>query len=410
MEKSARCNSRGARQARRWVRSRLAPWRRSGALIAAGLFVLLAGLPLALRAADAPAPPAVPVVIAVAQLQELAPVVWYPASVISRRDARLAAEVAGRLVEVAEVGTRVQAGEAVARLDDTLLRQSEAEQTALIRREQARLVLFSAEVSRLSRLARQNNAAQSQLDQAVADRDVARSELTAAQARLAQTRERLARTVLRTPFPAVITERRMQAGEWAEAGAAVVRVVDPAALEVQAWVPARALSRLSPGTALIVREGTAGSSRNAQGRLRALVPVGDDTSRLFEVRVALGAAQTALNWPAGKSLQLGVPTAASRQVVTVPRDALVLRRDGISVYRVGADDGAERVRVETGEANGSRIEVRGDIRPGDRVVIRGGERLRPGQKVRILNPGFDAGSGSDPGPTGGAGSKPGSKL
>ncbi len=340
-----------------------------------------------LHADNTGSPPAVPVVIAVAQSQELAPVVWYPASVISRRDARLAAEVAGRLVEVAEVGTRLQAGEAVARLDGALLRQSEAEQAALIRREQARLALFSAEVSRLSRLAQQNNAAQSQLDQAVADRDVARSELAAAQARLAQTRERLARTVLRTPFPAVVTERRMQVGEWAEAGAAVVRVVDPAALEVQAWVPARALSQLTPGTMLTVRGGTAGSSRTAQGRVRTLVPVGDDTSRLFEVRVALGSAQTALNWPAGKSLQLGVPTAAARQVVTVPRDALVLRRDGISVYRIGAGGGAERVRVETGVANGSHIEVRGDIRPGDRVVIRGGERLRPGQKVRILNPG-----------------------
>ncbi|MDX1528207.1 MAG: hypothetical protein R3337_06235, partial [Gammaproteobacteria bacterium] len=52
-------------------------------------------------------PPPAPVVIERAEIRALAPVTWYPGTVISRNKARLAAEVAGRVVSVAEVGSRL---------------------------------------------------------------------------------------------------------------------------------------------------------------------------------------------------------------------------------------------------------------------------------------------------------------
>jgi len=70
-------------------------------------------------------------------------------------------------------------------------------------------------------------------------------------------------------------------------------------------------------------------------------------------------------------------------VTVIPRDSLVLRRSGVSVFRILDDNTAERVKVTTGMAEGDLIEVQGDIQPGDRVVIRGGERLRAGQEVEV---------------------------
>src|SRR5262249_49846476 len=49
---------------------------------------------------------------------------WIPGSIVSRADARIASVIAGRVVWVAEVGTRVGQGEAIARLDDTVPRLS----------------------------------------------------------------------------------------------------------------------------------------------------------------------------------------------------------------------------------------------------------------------------------------------
>ena len=117
-----------------------------------------------------------------------------------------------------------------------------------------------------------------------------------------------------------------------------------------------------------------------RGRVRTLVPVGDLQSRLYEVRLTVAAD----GWSSGQSVRLSVPAAASRTATVVPRDSLVLRRDGTSVFRVGPDNTAEKVSVTTGIADGDYIEVGGKIGPGDRVIIRGGERLRDGMKVEPL--------------------------
>jgi len=341
----------------------------------AGVAALLALVASAPASAQPEAPPA-PVVVERAEMRSLAPVIWYPGTIMSRHDARLAAEVEGRVIEVAEVGTRVQPGDVVARLDDTLFRQELSEAQAAVAREQARLAYLEHEVERLSRLATENNVAQSQLDQAVSNRGVTRSELAAMRTRVERARERLARTVVRAPFPGVVSERFVQVGEWAESGAAVVRLVDTGALEVQTRVPAKILAHIQVGSALRMQA----SPERASAEVRAIVPVGDDRSRLYELRLELAESP----WPAGQSIRVAVPTAAPREVVAVHRDALVLRREGTSVFRIRDDDTAERVEVTPGIAAGDYIEVQGGIRPGDRVVVRGGERLRSGQKVQIL--------------------------
>lgn len=53
------------------------------------------------------------------------------------------------------------------------------------------------------------------------------------------------------------------------------------------------------------------------------------------------------------------------------------------MFRLKDDDTVDQVAVTTGMGNGSYIEVRGDIRGGDPVVVRGAERLRPGQAVMV---------------------------
>jgi multidrug efflux pump subunit AcrA (membrane-fusion protein) len=80
-------------------------------------------------------------------------------------------------------------------------------------------------------------------------------------------------------------------------------------------------------------------------------------------------------------VRIAIPTAESRPALVIPRDALVLRRDGTTIFRILDDNTAERIIVETGLAEGDFIEVIGAVQPGDAIVIRGGERLRAGQQV-----------------------------
>lgn len=322
------------------------------------------------------AQPPAPVVVATAEERLLAPVTFFPGTVISRDDARLAAEVEGRLKWVADVGTSVKRGQSVARLDDVLIREALTENEATVVREQARVTFYTQEVERLQPLVERKIVTPSAIDQAISNRRVAESELAAARARVMQANERLARTKLRAPFDGVVTERFVQAGEWATSGTAIVRLVDPQSLEVQTRVPAETLAFIRKGSDLKLTA----SPQQTTGRVRAIVPVGDDRSRLYELRLTLQGQR----WSAGQALRVEVPTAPARKVVAIPRDALVIRRDGTSVFRVKADDTAERLTVTPGVAAGPLIEVKDGIRAGDRVVIRGGERLRPGQKVVVI--------------------------
>ncbi len=320
-----------------------------------------------------------PVVVARAAMRLLAPVDYYTGTVISREHARLASEVSGRLLWVADVGDSLEKGGVVARIDDVLLREDHIEREADVARIQAKLQFLKQESSRLQKLANSNNAAQSQLEKVESDRLAATSELRAARAREGRSAALLERTQLRAPFAGIVTERLLNAGEWADEGAAVVTMTDPLHLEIQGWVSVSALPFLPPQAPVQFER----NGDKFAGTVRARVPVGDTRSRLYELRVSLPEG----DWKVGESVRIAVPVTARREVLSVPRDAMVLRRDAISVFVIDDDHVAHRIPVIPGIAGGAWIEVKGDIKPGDLVVTRGGERLRDGQKVVVQGQG-----------------------
>ncbi|WP_455200699.1 efflux RND transporter periplasmic adaptor subunit [Kaarinaea lacus] len=343
------------------------------------LGALILGSFVTVVAAPAPKRPPAPVVVAEAKSTQLAPVTWAAGTVISRDDAKLATEVEGRLKKVLDVGVRVKAGQVVARIDNTFVDLRIEELKAAVEREKARLVFLREEVKRLQRLAKQNNAAKTLLEQTQADREVAHNDLTIARTRLRQAEEEKSRHQIRAPFDGVIAERYAQAGERVDEGNPVVRLIDPATMEVQARVPLKSINFISEHSKIKLQveqpEVVA-----VDGDVRTIVPVGDERSRLMDLRINF----KDVNWRIGQPVRVALPTAAPRQVLAVPRDALVLRRSGTSIYRVNGESKAENIPVQVGIASGDLVEVTGKLTPGDKVVIRGGERLRPGQPVSII--------------------------
>jgi len=303
----------------------------------------------------------------------------YTGTIISQEQAQLAAEVSARLLWVAEVGRRVGKEAEVAHIDDSLLQQELTERQADIAGIKARLGFLTQETSRLRRLAKKNNAAQSQLEKTTSEKVAAQSELKAARARKRSTDEAIRRCRLRAPFAGIVTARLLHAGEWAEKGSAVVAITGVDRLEVQGWVSVSALPFIKPDTTLHISI----RDHGYQAQVRTLVPVAEQRSHLYELRLQLPPG----NWRAGESVRIAVPAASAHKVLVVPRDALVLRRGSTSLFRIDSDNIAHRVVVTTGIASGAYIEVKGDLAAGDRVVIRGGERLRTEQSVSIEKPG-----------------------
>ncbi|MDZ7791785.1 MAG: efflux RND transporter periplasmic adaptor subunit [Xanthomonadales bacterium] len=312
--------------------------------------------------------------VAEAESREMSPTMQVAGTVLSRSDASLSAEVEGRLIDVSDVGTRVAAGDVVARIEDTVLQLRVAELEAEIDSTQARLAFLNAELARVERLAETNLAAASQIDQTRSERDMAQSDLAVTRSRLAQLQDQIDRTRVRAPFPGVVVERVARVGERVGVGARILRLVNADSLEVVARAPLRYYRFVQPGDELTV---------DADGEvfgapLRTVVSVGNEDLHVFELRLDI---QQPL--PVGQTVRVTIPTAASREVLAVPRDALVLRGSGTAVFIIDDDGTARRATVSTGIGQGDWIEVAGPVQAGDRVVIRGNERLRDGQSVEI---------------------------
>jgi RND family efflux transporter MFP subunit len=315
--------------------------------------------------------------VAEAGLRDIAPVTLVPGTVVSRNDARLSAEVPGRLISVVDVGTEVAAGEAVAVIEDTALRLQYAEIEAQVGRAEASLRFLESDERRFSQLVESNLAAATQLEQTRSDRDVARGDLEIARVRLQQLADQLQRTRIRAPYDGMVVERLMTPGERVIEGSQVVRLVDQDDLEIIARAPLDYFPYVDKGQSLDISTG----NRKASGIIRTVVAVGDYNTHQFELRLDL---ESGL-FPVGQTVRVSIPTATTREVLTVPRDALVLRPEGESVFVVNGENLAQQVEVTVGSGRGDYVEIMGNVSPGDRVVIRGNERLQSGQSVSILD-------------------------
>jgi len=319
-------------------------------------------------------PPA-PVVVDRARMMHMAPSVDVPGTVVSRFDARLASELSAKIEWIAEVGTEVAKGDTVARLENFTFRLYEMEAEARVSKEKARVTFLKSEKSRLEQLAENNLSAKSQLDQVTSDLAMAESDEMIAEAQLGQAKVAMYITEIRAPFDGIVTERLRNIGERLNIADELIRLVDPNSIEVVARAPLNTVNFIELDEELELHN----DYRDGEGTVRTIVPFGNPQSHMFEVRLNVDPDV----WTVGESVRLSMPTAVAKEVLTVPRDALVLRREGTFVYRIDDELKAEQVNVITGLGAGKLIEVIGNIKPGDRIVVRGAERLSTGAMVQI---------------------------
>ncbi len=319
--------------------------------------------------------PASPVQVEAAQQDLFAATLWVSGTVISKNDARIAAETDGRITWVADVGQRIEQGKALARIDAADLELDLADSEAMLSSLQSRMAYQDSNLERLQRLAAQNNAAANQVDEAQSLLDMTRQEIKRAEVAIAQIKRRIRQTEVLAPFPGVVAERLVQIGEFVNRGNEVARLVDTDHREIRAQAPLSVAGWIREGMEVTVEH----QKNQSLSPVARVIPVGDQRSRMFELRVAAGNP----GWIVGSPVRVALPNSEPRELVAIPRDALVLRGNDIYVMRVKEDNTIERVEVETGIGLGGFVEVIGAVSDGDRLVTRGGERLQPGQAVRI---------------------------
>ena len=204
-----------------------------------------------------------------------------------------------------------------------------------------------------------------------------RQEIKRAEVAIAQIKRRIKQTQVLAPFPGIVVERLVQNGEFVSRGAQVVRLVDTEHREIRAQAPLSLAGWLREGMQVSVEH----ERLESLSPISYVIPVGDQRSRMFEVRIAADNPA----WIVGSPVRVALPNSEPRELVAIPRDGLVMRGSNIFVMRVNNDNTVEKIAVETGIGLGGFVEIIGNVEQGDRIITRGGERIQAGQAVTITD-------------------------
>ncbi len=312
---------------------------------------------------------ATPVSVQVVQPGDLQVTLRASTNLRAREQVDVLPKQGGIIAEIlVEEGTRVTAGQALARLDDAEWRlqaeQSEARaRSALDAVERARALaamelISEQEVERLASEAR------------VAEADVGLARL------------RVENAVVRAPFAGTVTHRYLERGQQVTTAAPAFGLADLDHLEAQIAIPERDAPRVVVGQAarIILQEG---AQPVATGRVERIRPVVDPGSGTVQVTISVAANAGEVALRPGQFVNVDVVTETLAERITLPRTAVLVDGAAPRVFIVQEDVAIER-EVELGYSRGDRVEIRSGLQPGDTVVVVGQDNLRPMAAVRVM--------------------------
>ena len=230
--------------------------------------------------------------------------------------------------------------------------------------------------ARQAELARQQLIARAQLDNQRAARDAAR-------ARVAQVRAQLGERVIRAPFGGVLGIRQVSPGALVTPGTPIATLDDLSRMYVDFPLPETALARVAPGQQVTGKVG-AWPDRAFEGTVETLDSRVDPATRSVIVRATFPNPERLLRPGMLVSVEL---RQAERQALLVPEIAIVQVGQTSFAWRVKPDGTVEQADVTLGTRSAGQVEVLSGLRAGDRIVVDGTGKLRPGAMV------VDAGAG-----------------
>ena len=330
--------------------------------------------------------------VVIEDLTETVPVIG---RVVARQQGEVAARVEGAIEQVlVEVGDRVDAGDLLATIDATRLRlsrdiakselvaaeaelQSSERQVSLLQQELERIERLRSSAA-FSRASFDDKTKEIAVEEAKREATRARREMAAVE--LEKRRTDVEDTTILAPYPGVIVQRYGSAGAYVRVGDPIVEMINDGNLEIEADIPADRIAGLTEGLEIDVTLETGDAIR---AMFRAVVPLENALTRTRAVRFVPAAADGGRQVDtAGESVTVAIPIGAANAVVTVHKDAVTVSQGQRMVFLVDGD----KVRpqpINVGRSIGGRFEIVDDsLKSGDLVVVRGNERLRPGQVIQ----------------------------
>lgn len=282
----------------------------------------------------------------------------------------VAAEVAGRVVGISfESGQSIEKGAVLARLDTDVER-------AQLQSARAQVRLNSLTAERYRSLRRTDAASQATLDSAEANLSIAQADVS-----------RLERTIdkkeIKAPFGGVLGIKKIDLGQFVDAGAAVVTLQDLSTMLMDFSLSQKSLPLIAVKQAVEISV-DAYPGRTFKGELTAIEPKVDAKSGLVPVQARFPNAERLLRPGMYAKVRVLLPPEDNQLVV--PQVAVNYSLYGDFVYVVKADDKGDlrayQTVVKVVDRTDDKAVIAGDVAAGDSIVAIGGVRLSNGSKVK----------------------------
>jgi membrane fusion protein, multidrug efflux system len=298
------------------------------------------------------------------------------------REATVRAQVGGSIIALSlDRGQNVRAGAEIARISSRDLDQAMSSAQAGVKSAESALAVARTEQQRTATLVKGGALAARDLEQAQNAVSVAEAQLAAAKARERSAWQQLDDTSVKAPFAGIVSERASNLGDVVSPGTAILTIIDPTSMRLEALVPSDEIDQVRPGVR--VRFTIRGvPNQTFTGTVDRLSPIADPVTRQVSIFVTLPNSGGKLI--AGLFAQGRVET-TTREGVVVPLSAVDETGASPTVTRV-RDGKAERVNVELGlkQTETEQVEIIKGVSAGDLLIVGSAKGVAAGTPISIV--------------------------
>ena len=297
----------------------------------------------------------------------------------ARFSADLSFRVSGRvLARLVDVGTHVNAGDLLARLDPAEQQADFDAATAGVAAAEAQLRVAQATFDRQSSLLSSGFTTRVAYDHTQEQLRTAQSMLESTKAELGRSREALGDTELHARAAGVIAARSLELGQVVQAAQSVFSLAQDGERDAVFDVPeSMFFADVEHGRVSLAL--VSDPHVTARGYLREISPAVDPKNSTVRVKVAIENPPPAMTLGSAIAGTAGTKPAAE---ITLPWTALTAVGSKPAVWIVDPKTNTASLKpVTVGAYEAGAVLIKQGLEPGDRVVIDGGKLLSSGQPV-----------------------------
>ena len=323
----------------------------------------------------------VPVQIMTIQTRNMPIVVEAVGRLFPERTVTLSAQIPGEISRYyGDVGDQVAKGKLLVKIKPTDYELALAEARSNLVAARARLSAARNAYDRFEKLLPRKVVSQDNFDKVESEFKTALAQEAQAKAGVDIADERLKKTAITAPFSSLVAVRHIEIGQMIGTNEPVMTLIDLSRVRVKVFLAEKDFVHVDKDDAVTVAV-EAYPDRTFSGRIDRLDVKADAMTNTFGVEILIDNKDLLLK--AGLSARVRLTVDMIPDAILIPQNSVIFRENGTEVFIVDKNETARTRTVEPGLTQGDLIRIVKGLERGDRLIVKGQNYVKPGNKVTI---------------------------